>query len=160
MPNEPLKQFRCDECGGTIKSPEQGYLQWLPRDEDGNLAGRGFRIVHHLTCSPLQDDRPRRGCYYPKEQIAYDMDLPHFMGADGLVRLMSLFTDYKVKDPEELFEIIRRLHVPHYEEARDHWGKAREDGFFDGTCNGFWPYLQSTLETIIQDYGSEQASAR
>lgn len=76
-----------------------------------------------------------------------------YLGPDGLVSLLSFF-DYKdLKDPKEFIEIIRRLHVEYYEEARQYWPVAEEDYFF-ADANEVWPYLRKTSLRIIRDYSS------
>jgi hypothetical protein len=81
------------------------------------------------------------------------MALGEVVGCDGLARLLSM-VKRPIKDLDELLEIIRRLHIPHYEEARKYWGAAEEDGFFDGASE-YWPYLQSSLERLVKQHGGE-----
>ncbi len=51
-------------------------------------------------------------------------------------------------------ETFRRLFVPYYEEARLYFDAAKADGIF-GDVNEVWPYLDSTLQRNIADYGNE-----
>lgn len=145
----PLKQFICDKCGELIKSPEDGWLQWLDIDpETGRNVDNNFIIVHHMPASPLGGNY---GCYHRSQHIS-DMHLEYFLGHNGLVHLLSLF-DSKLNETKELIEIIRRLHIPHYEEARIYWKTATNDGFLD-EADSEWPYLQDNLLEIINRYGS------
>jgi hypothetical protein len=156
MKLRPLKQFYCDVCGELIESPDEGYLQWLkgPATEEGYEIF-GFRVVHHFPHSPKSAHNPD-GCYYPQGAPVADLDLPHFMGPDGLVCLLDLLTHRQPpKDIQEFLEIIRRLHIPYYEEARKYRQKAVEEGFYDG-ANEVWPYLQDTLKAIIERYSGEE----
>ncbi len=68
--------------------------------------------------------------------------------------LLSYLEHKKLKNMNEFVEIIRRLHTPHYEEARRHFHAAEGDGLFEGE-NEITRYLQNTLKTVIKDYGSE-----
>jgi hypothetical protein len=44
---EPLNKWICDQCGGVIDSPRDGYLQWLTEGGDRMLdSEHGFKIVH------------------------------------------------------------------------------------------------------------------
>ena len=49
-------------------------------------------------------------------------------------------------------ELVRRLTIPHYEEARLYWDKAKQNGFFEG-ANEIWVYLPNNLRDLIQEYG-------
>ena len=56
-----------------------------------------------------------------------------------------------LEDQQEFGKIIRRLHIPLYEEAQRYWQEAKDGGFFndvDESC----PY-QYFLEGIIEEYG-------
>lgn len=97
------------------------------------------------------------------------MHLHEYVGANGLAKLLS-FLDIGQIDPDgmrgsrvhstrELAEIIRRLMLPHYEEARLYWSAAEADGVFDG-ANESSPYIQGTLEGIIRDYGPKDDQAQ
>ena len=147
----PLQQFICDTCGELIASPANGWLEWR-KDADGTLTG--FRIVHHATASPRQ---PPADCYYPEKIKAGDMHLDSYLGPDGLVRLTAFLVPPPAErvDIEGLVEVIRRLHIPQYEEARAYWRQATDDGFFDG-ANEHFPYIQSTLETLLDEYRSPE----
>ena len=80
-----------------------------------------------------------------------DMHLSDFIGSDGLVTLLSHIEFNDVKDNSELVEIIRRLHVPYYEEARKYHHVAEENDFFSGE-NEVTRYLQDTSKYIIENY--------
>lgn len=147
MKLEPLHNFICDECGQMIENVDDG---WLESILDHEMYYSGFRIVHHITTSPLNR---KYGCYYDPDRIPgtiSDMYLNHYTGIDGLAELMSVFGD-KLRDSAELVEIVRRLHLPHYEQARLYWQQAKADGYA-GEANEAWPYKQKNLKGIIQMY--------
>ena len=142
----PLEQWTCDVCGELIRAPREGMLQWL--SGAGELA-RGFRIVHNAGFSPRG---PRNDCYYEsKTQQFADMHLADMLGAKGLVDVLSFldpgpfhvpeYRGPRVADLREFAEIMRRLFVPYYEEARQYWDRARADDFFADDPNELWPYL-------------------
>jgi hypothetical protein len=154
---KPLEQFVCDTCGEVIESPDEGYIEWVDDKKAVN-----FNIVHHSLHSPL---KPSRSCY--QHENAYgrsDTALRDFLGAHGIVEMLSFIDvgdyhqrDYRgptASDLREWTEVARRLFIPHYEEARLYWDRARADGFFEG-ANELWPYLPSTLELLIERYGEE-----
>lgn len=141
----PLEQWYCDNCGEVINEPNDGWLEWY--HEQGEIGNNeGYRIVHH-----------DRKCMYNSKKLSLenkslsDMHLSDFIGSDGLVTLLSHIEFNDVKDNSELVEIIRRLHVPYYEEARKYHHVAEENGFFSGE-NEVTRYLQDTSKYIIENY--------
>ena len=126
---EPLKQWICDSCSQVIESPEQGWLEWL-WDQDDDRKAHGFKIVHHAMYSPRKSTR---GCYHYDDSVRRADDyLNGYVGKDNLPALLAFLDPGEViastyhgpdlKDMREFVEIIRRLHVPYYEEARLYWG--------------------------------------
>ena len=119
---EPLKQWYCDSCGEIINSADVGWLEWLKNyrtDEESN-----FRIVHHThECMYDSRDMHRRG-YMTK-----DMHLDYYIGPDGLNRLLDIMLRPEV-NREEVAKIIRRLHVPFYEQSLLYRPIAFEEGYF------------------------------
>ncbi len=91
------------------------------------------------------------------------MKLDNFTGPAGIAMLLSFLDLGPLHDPDgenvprledlrEFAELMRRLVVPYYEEARLYWAVAETDGFFDG-ANEVWVYLPDTLKTLIEEYG-------
>ena len=141
----PLKQWYCDNCGEVIDNPKDGWLEWYHDKEDYNN-NEGYRIVHHdKKC--MYDDK----VLFSENKLVSDMHLTDYVGPDGLVKLLSAIELNKVKDNSELVEIIRRLHIPYYEEARKYHSVAEENGLFDGE-NEITRYLQSTSKDIIKNF--------
>ncbi len=142
----PLKQWICDSCGGVIEKPTDGWLEWYT-EKDKSLDS-GFRIVHH-----------RESCMYndmtlnQQNRSPCDLSLSLVLGSGGLGYFLfelelSEKGVHKFASIKELIEIIRRLHLPYYEEARLYWNDALRDGFHDG-CS----FDENTLLAIIQNYG-------
>ncbi len=162
MKLEPLQQWICDECGELIDGAEQGWLEWLSLMDK---PAWGFRIVHHISFSPSLPRGPHEGCYgYGSALERKDNHLNIFVGIDGLSKLLY-FVDYGQVDPgdsgphfksaHEFAEIFRRLQIPYYEEARQYWAKAQNDGYFDD-ANEVSPYFQGSLRRIIEKYGDDE----
>ena len=141
----PLKQWICDSCGEIIEKPEEGWFEWY-EDKKTSL-GTGFRIVHH-----------RNSCMYDDSMLNHqgkttlDLNLKDVIGTDGLAN--SLFRIelsekdiYTLADLKGFIEILRRLHIPYWEEARLYWDKAYRDGFHDG-CD----FSENTLLSVINEY--------
>ncbi len=107
---EPFTRWRCDECGQEIASARDGWIEW--RERDGVMCD--FRIVHHISASPRGDGT---GCY--GESTVGNMLMEETLWADGLAWLLGLLAKSPV-DRRQFAELVRRLHVPFYEEARNH----------------------------------------
>lgn len=149
---EPLKQWICDVCGKVIESPSEGYVVW-GENEDGMVDK--FRIIHqnrHIDGKIVGCDCDRK----------YNLSMPleSFLGDEGKVQFLSIvdpgpeFTsEYRdqIANKRLFLEVVRRLQIPYYEEARIYWNRARADGFFCG-ANEVWTYLPETLKCLIEEY--------
>ncbi len=144
---EPLNQWYCDSCGEMIETADDGWLEWY-HERDEHFNNKGFRIVHHDSSCMYDTD-----VMFQQGKSTSDMHLNSFVGADGLVNLLSKIQYKSVKDEAELVEVIRRLHVPYYEEARKLHNEAERDGFFDGE-NELTRYLTETSKNIVKKYNS------
>ncbi|WPB74584.1 hypothetical protein KYC5002_36940 [Archangium violaceum] len=148
---EETTTWRCDTCGQKIKSAKDGWVEWLhffPATSSGPK-GRGLRLVHNGGTSP----RGISGCQYGKgarnpNEMVNDLQLEEFLGADGLMHLLELIYDQKVPT-EEVLEMIKRLHIPGYEEARLHFKSAISAGEYEpNTAPGF-PF-QSQIAGVLE----------
>jgi hypothetical protein len=118
MPMIPLQQWICDECGEVIAKPEDGWLEWF-ESVHYHIAPHGFRIVHHYNASPIG------GCYYTDRRRHSDIllsnnHLDDFLGQEGLDYLLGFMASpwRRPANPAAFIDIIRRLHIAGYEEAR------------------------------------------
>lgn len=144
----PLSQWKCDACGRIIERPEVGWVEWMAGPTRGTKA-HAFRIVHNSS-----------RCQYPSTGRVHDIHLVHLLGPDGLVTLLALLVpggqtgnrEEGVAGLDEWAELVRRLHVPHYEEARQYWADADADGYFTGLAERAL-YSQPTLLHILSKYG-------
>lgn len=155
----PLEQWICDQCDQIIESPKSGWIEWV---NSGDYKAGGFKIVHHASSSPYH---PKGDCYhYTHATGRADSHLEEFLGDDGipnLLRFLDLgpyhdrnYSGPWVRDIREFVELMRRLTIPYYEEARLYWREALGDGFFDG-ANEIWIYLPDTLKEIVDTYGNK-----
>ncbi len=145
----PLKQWKCDACGRVIEDPEVGWVEWVGGSTRGTKA-HGFRIVHNSS-----------RCQYPSSSRVHDIHLTHLLGPDGLDRLLAMLTpgwhtgsrEEGVTHLDEWAEVVRRLQIPYYEEARQHWSNAEADGFIT-VSEQRATVDQATLLAILSRYGS------
>ncbi|MEC0886824.1 hypothetical protein [Bacillus atrophaeus] len=138
------EQWYCDFCGEIIESDKDGMLEWdsfLEKD-DTQFNAKNFRIVHNRSikkCHPRNNDANLS-----------DGHLHWYTGPGGLSELLAIKHRYHL-DLVKFDEIIRRLHVDYYEEARQYFHESRENGDeFDIYEIG--DYSQDALKTIIRKY--------
>lgn len=149
---QPLRQWKCDACGQIIDRPDTGWVEWLAGPTQGTKA-HGFRIVHNSN-----------RCQYPSSARVHDVHLLHLVGTDGLANLLTLLVPGRsrgnhedgVANLDEWTEIVRRLHLPHYEEARQYWADAEADHFFAEPEHQA-RYSQTTLVGLLKHYGHSRA---
>jgi hypothetical protein len=154
----PLQEWICDACGETIASSADGWLAWRCAPGAPGLPGRlfsDFRVLH------------RAGCVEPAPDPASGAPLSGFCGASGIVRLLVFVDAPRTADPtgaahgvasgREYAELVRRLTVPYYEEARQYWVSAAADG---GRRWGVGLALQTAaqLRALIAAYGPAPAA--
>ena len=149
----PLKQWICDSCGEVIEKPKDGWFEWYS-DTRTHLE-TGFRIVHSRE-SCMYDDRTLR----EQHRSPLDQQLPVVLGSSGLGYLLFMLeltekkkVVRKIASVSEFVEMIRRLHLPYWEEARLYWKDAYREGLHDA-CS----FDEKTLITIIEEYERGQSS--
>lgn len=140
------EQWICDVCGKVIESDRDGMLEWdkyfIENDE---IAQDNFRIVHGRWIVGCKDNRS-------KNKLA-DGHLHWFTGSDGLNKILSMLQRPNL-DQAGLIEIIKRLHVDYYEEARTLFGIAIEDEYFDYDDGEHIP--QDDLIRLIRKYSEKE----
>jgi hypothetical protein len=147
----------CDTCGGKINSPGEGLVEWYSfNDDEGVLKHSNFRLVHEESVSPLKRLKlKRKGCEFDLYRGEFrakgtieNRPLAEFLGADGLMRLLSLISDGNFP-VAEIVRMIRRLHVPGYEMAKDFFGAAASDGIIrEGTPDAY--HDQEDINAVLQ----------
>jgi hypothetical protein len=142
---KPLKQWLCDSCGGMINKPGDGWFEWYTNNKS-NIE-EGFKIVHHQKAC-MYDDRSLR----KQGKSVADLNLTDVIGIGSLAA--SLFRIELAEKGKlgkinlaEYIEILRRLHIPYWEEARLYWDEALKAGGHDA-CD----FSESTLVAVIDEY--------
>jgi len=155
---KPLSQWICDRCGEVIEGPPHGYLEW--RRNRGDVRAFGFKIVHYKPYSP---QRSEGGCYfydgYPGRMGG---SLAEFTGDHAMPSLLSfvdqgpihekVYRGPMLVDYREWVELVRRLTIPGYEEARLYREQAVQDGFF-AEMDERAAYRPDILRQLIGTYG-------
>jgi hypothetical protein len=148
----------CDSCEETILQAKDGYVEWLIARVGEKHVGRGLRLVHHKPASPRA---PNGSCYHDEnyefrqdKAIYQSGSLESFLKADGLMKLLSLLSQGALPK-EEVIEMIKRLHIPGYEQARLHIPRAISEGVFEPNLpEGF--YWQSNIQAVLKFAAEEQ----
>jgi hypothetical protein len=103
----------------------------------------------------MYDDRSLR----KQNKLVADSNLTQVLGTRGLGHLLQRIElsergIYKLADLTEFVEIMRRLYIPYWEEARLYWETSLKEGSHDG-CG----FDENTLIDIIKEYGESEESA-
>jgi hypothetical protein len=143
-----MRTWICDVCGKPVNE-QDGWVEWMetPREGEKDMV-HGLRLVHNAS-----------SCQYNRKLIdkqdkssSGDGPLENYLGVDGLILLLSMLSQHRW-DERELLDMIQRLHIPHYEEARP---------FFDDGLEHIEPnlspgyYWQDELIKIAE-YGKKKA---
>ncbi|MCH5138164.1 hypothetical protein JMF89_13235 [Clostridiaceae bacterium UIB06] len=147
MKENETKFWICDNCGEKIENIEDGWVEWLETKREDSIFNlyQGIRIVHRSKCNYDQ-----HLVYNKHNAIVGDSDLESFSGADGLIDLLSFISEGYFDNNEELLEIIKRIHIPGYEEARPYFDEAIYEGVFEpNTKPGY--YTQRNIQAVL-DY--------
>ncbi len=152
----------CDKCHQPISCAEHGVLEWTFDREQSRR--HGFKIVHHSEYSPVKNAFRRNPCSFYGQAPQGDVSLQQLVGPAGLAYLLSfvdqgLFVHAKMRGPEvthiwEWAEIVRRLHLPYYDEARQYLDEEKEKGELDDfdAAAGYSPeFLADLLASKVQE---------
>lgn len=113
------------------------------------------------TCALQHSPRhPHSTCYLYRDAIVRDgAPLSDFVGEEGVARLLA-FVDREplrrveyagphAENMREWADLMRRVIVPYYEEARLHLARALEEGFLDDLEDRA-VFSPTTLKAVIQ----------
>ena len=154
MSRNPLRGWRCASCGELITRIEDGWVEWLASEDDyGITRVRGLRLVHRLIFNSRTSDRNR--CRYDDRRefkqdhsLVEGLPLDRFVGADGLMLLLSLLAESEMPRAE-LLELVKRVHIPGYEQTREVFEEAIHGGAVTPLIGeGF--YMQSEIRDLLR----------
>lgn len=119
--DNPLTIWYCDGCGTAIKEMEQGVVGWRTNSD---LKVYHLQVLHKKDCLASSASDQWRS-------------LNAFPGIDGLSYILGWLSQgpinqnlgremyCSVADLDEYADLLRRLYIPHYEEARLHFKDKR-----------------------------------
>jgi hypothetical protein len=139
--------WSCGSCGELITSIEDGFVEWLAgadeyaADRYGTTRIKGLRLVHSLC---RYDDRRE---FQRDQSLVEGLPLARFVGADGLMLLLSLIAKREMPEPD-LLELVKRVHIPGYEQTREFFLEAIHGGTVAPLIGeGF--YTQSEIHEVL-----------
>jgi hypothetical protein len=126
------RTFTCDVCGGLIEKPEEGFLEWKYEPGSG-VKLVDFRIVHQFKKSCFVNDYS-------------SCTLDAFLGFNGMARMLAMLNPKNggVADISGWIKMFYRLHIPHFEEARN---LLPQDGVWRHFQEEMLDALDETVET-------------
>ncbi|HEV7396270.1 MAG TPA: hypothetical protein VGN86_07140 [Pyrinomonadaceae bacterium] len=148
----PSVGWKCSTCGKLIIRIADGWVEWLAsEDEYGTARLKGLRLVHRLGAGgsqrgPCQYDERRE--FHRDQSIVEGLPLERFVGADGLMLLLSLIAQSEMPRAEVL-ELAKRVQIPGYEQTRDLFHQAIGVGIVAPLIGeGF--YMQSEIQELLR----------
>lgn len=124
----PLGLWYCDVCGNLIEPPQKAYVIWKSK---GKVA-KDFKIIHQNQCD-LHDHNA-------------SIPLDNLLGLDGLTYLLAFLSvgpihhnsttsrEPQIEDFEAYVDLVRRVQIPYYEQARRRFRDRRIlENFYDSS---------------------------
>jgi hypothetical protein len=117
-------------------------VEWLASEDDyGRTKVMGLRLVH-VSCR--YDERSE---FLKNGSLVEGLPLERFVGPDGLMMLLSMLAQGEMPRLE-LLELVKRVHIPGYEQTRDLFHDAIHGGAVAPLIGeGF--YLQSEIREML-----------
>jgi hypothetical protein len=138
-------RWTCDVCGEAIDDSANNYVQWVEvREPEADSSGRDLRITHNSARCSLRSGEE----YAADKGLVCDLPISSLLGPDGLMRCLSLISDggWRV---DQGIEIIKRLQIPGYEEARPYLDAAVAAGLVEPNLPpGF--YWQHEIARVLE----------
>jgi hypothetical protein len=143
--DKELTVWYCDVCKEAISNTDNALITWESNDEHKCF---DFKIAHK-NCANWG--------------TKHSCELSTFLGSKGLAVLTSMLSRGKaleanindIKDMDEFVDLIRRLQLPYYEEARKSFGTFDVYELFGRDAHSV--YLPENLKKIIEEnIGGEQ----
>ena len=140
----------CDKGGKKIESVKDGWVEWLipTKNNIPETHNKGMRIVHATNCLYTDWECDKENA------IPGDDSLENFYGPDGLMNLLQFVSDDMFENKEEVLEIIKRIHIPGYEYARNFIDAAISEGVYEPNTKENY-CSQNDIRKII-DFSSKE----
>jgi hypothetical protein len=141
-----MEIIKCDSCGKDITDVADGWVEWISFTERDKV-GKGLRVVHKNGLFKDKCQYNQDAIYQKFSGILNDNYLENFVGPDGLMRLLVMISESELPT-NEVLEMIKRLHISGYDQAREHFEQAIRKGIFEPNMPKNF-YNQSDIEATI-----------
>jgi hypothetical protein len=149
----PLTQFICDSCKELIEMPDDGWIEWESFSENGRQIDRNFRICHHsMRCQRLAN-HPNCSDLPLREVVGDNAYAFIYKHLDVGPYHSPKYQEPSIVDFRQYTDLMRRLTLPYFEEARQWWNEASVDGYFSGE-NEILIYRPDNLKRMIEHYST------
>ena len=138
------QKWICDNCGGVIENIDDGCLEWMAARQGEAFKIMKPQIVHRVKCLYNQERLLK-----DYNAILEDISLRYLLGYDGLMELLSLVSDADKENQEDFIRIIKRLHIPNYEESFRYFKSALNNFVFEPTTKPDY-YSQQDMKAVIE----------
>lgn len=137
----------CDMCGEVIRSEDDGYVIWK-RDDQG--CDYDFKLIHQGRCD--RKDYPQSLALRDFTETEGLSLLLSFLSIGPIKRISGDESQVCVADMDEFVDLFRRLHVPHYEEARRLFHDPDLLSMYADN-NEVAPYFSKSLKYMVEEFG-------
>lgn len=138
------QKWICDNCGKLIENMNDGCLEWMTVREGETYKIKKPKIVHRVKCLYNQERLLK-----DYNAILADVSIKSVLGNDGLMELLSILSDADKEDQEDFIRIIKRLHIPNYEETFRYFKSALNNFVFEPNTKPDY-YTQQDMKAIIE----------
>jgi hypothetical protein len=152
-PRTAAMGWRCAACGELVTRIEDGWVEWLAGENDyGGTRVMGLRLVHRQVSNSEGSDSNLcryngRREFRKDKSLVEGLPLERFVGADGLMLLLSLIAEDEMPRTE-ILELVKRVHIPGYEQTRELFHDAIHGGAIAPSIGeGF--YMQSEIRDLL-----------
>src|ERR1700759_4148667 len=110
----PSAGWRCGNCNQLITSVEDGWVEWLAREQGrGKARVTGVRLGHQSLPTRAHCRYDHRAECRAGNGVVEGLPLERFLGPDGLMMLLSLIAVGEAS-LWEVVELAKRVQVPGY----------------------------------------------
>ena len=145
---KPLEQWVCDTCGGLIEKPEDGWMEYYRNYSNNKCYGHYICHAGGGCYKDTQYGAGKRNLHLEGNHLDRVIALPWF---GHILHVLELVAQGKIPDKinmPDLIEVMRRMYIPYYEEARFYLKQAQlNEGDWDG-CD----WSPDTFKQIIEEY--------
>lgn len=128
--------YICDCCEQPIVNINNGGLAWQDKPVHVGYSNNCGFIIAHKKCFGNEMDW---------------MELHYAISQNGMANLIKMLIAREIADTKSFGQVMARLFIPNYEDARLMFDKAQLDGLLDGASDSA-VLTQQVLKEVINYY--------